>query len=255
MPPAPKKSLGQHFLNSEGICRKIVSLLEPGANDQILEIGPGAGALTGILRDSPHKRLLLIEKDDFWATKQAATGAEVLTLDALKFDWASLEGKWKLVGNLPYNIASPLIWDIFGKCRAWERAVFMTQKEVGERLCAAPNSRKYGALSVWAQCRASAKLEFVVRPGAFRPPPKVDSAVISFWPLEKGPNYPETLAKLLKICFQRRRKQIGGIFRAARLPLLENGLKKFGLDPALRPENLSCQDFMNLAEFWSESHS
>lgn len=250
MIPAAKKSLGQHFLISDGICRRIVDLADPQADDQLLEIGPGPGALTRFLEISPHKQLLLIEKDSWWA-KDRSQSAETLAMDALQFDWGSLEGSWKLIGNLPYNIASPLIWDILGKCRCYSRAVFMVQKEVGERICASPDSRQYGALSVWAQCHAQTRLQFIVPPGAFRPPPKVDSAVVLFLPLSNPPEYPEQLNSLLKICFQRRRKQIGNIFRSWNIKPLLAALSTLGLDPALRPENLSCGDFLSLARLWA----
>ena len=119
--PAAKKSLGQHFLTNPGICRRIVDLIAPSGSDSILEIGPGPGALTGVLEKAPHARLLLLEKDDYWAGVRAREGGpstEVRCMDALTFPWGDLEGQWKLIGNLPYNVASPLIWDIAWKCRA-----------------------------------------------------------------------------------------------------------------------------------------
>lgn len=252
MIPLPKKSLGQHFLVNDDICRRIVNLLELNPDDQILEIGPGPGALTRFLQNAPHKKLLLIEKDVWWA-KERAKSAETLEMDALKFDWAELCGRWKLVGNLPYNIASPLIWEILSQCHSYTLAVFMVQKEVGERLCARPDSRLYGALSVWAQCHAHANLKFIVAPGAFRPPPKVDSAVVFFVPLATPPEYPDKLRSLLNICFQQRRKQVGGIFRRSHQETLLAGLNALGIDPHLRPENLSCNDYLNLARFWANA--
>lgn len=250
MQPAPKKSLGQHFLISPGISAKIVSLLNLAAQDQIVEIGPGPGALTGLLSDSPHRRLLLIEKDKWWASERGKSGhCEVLEMDALKFDWSGLceSGQWKLVGNLPYNIASPLIWEIVSTCRCYDCAVFMVQKEVGERIGAAPDSRKYGALSVWIASYALAKYQFTVHPGAFRPPPKVDSAVISLRPLPVWPEFPDILKRLLDYCFQRRRKQLGSIFRQGEFSVLLPVLAELGIDPHLRPENLSAAEFQALS--------
>lgn len=254
--PAPKKSLGQHFLINQGICRKIVDLLAPAPADNLLEIGPGPGALTSFLLKAAHRRMLLIEKDDWWARERLKDGgAEILAMDALEFPWRNLcaEGEWKLVGNLPYNIASPLIWDIVADCHCWLRAVFMVQKEVGERICARPGSRCYGALSVWVQCHARAFLEFTVKPNSFRPPPRVDSCVIRLEPLPDQPLFPARLKQLLALCFQQRRKQLGGIFRRAAQPVLEAGLEKLGLDPRLRPENLDCGQFLALARFWAEA--
>ena len=149
-----KKSLGQHFLRDERVVQRIVDLLRVEEGDQVMEIGPGPGALTALLRPLPWKRLLLLEKDDHYAAEHAARplpGLEVVAGDALAYPWESLEGPWKIAGNLPYNVASPLIWDIAARAKATRRAVFMIQKEVGERLCANPGCRDYGALSVWVQ--------------------------------------------------------------------------------------------------------
>lgn len=246
--PAPKKSLGQHFLHNEAACRRIVDLLELKPRDQILEIGPGPGALTKCLAEAPHTLLRLIEKDSYWAAERLAdNSAEVMNMDALRYDWAGLgtSGVWKLAGNLPYNIASPLIWDILAQCRCWQRAVFMTQKEVGQRLAAAPGSRAYGAMSVWAQCHARVRVAFCLGPGSFRPPPKVDSAVVVFEPLPERPEYPKELSQLLKICFQKRRKQLGGILRG--FSALERGMRELNLPLQARPEELACADFLRLS--------
>lgn len=240
--PGLKKSLGQHFLISPAICQRIAGLMRLAPEDQVLEIGPGAGALTQFL--VPHRTLWLIEKDRHWASQHSGA-TRVLTMDALDFDWQTLAGRWKLAGNLPYNIASPLIWNIVSSCSSYDLAVFMVQKEVGVRICANPGSRLYGALSVWVQCHAQVRLEFTVKPGSFKPPPKVDSAVVSFQPLASLPGQPEALNQILQICFQARRKQLGGIFR--KFPALEAALAALGIDPRLRPEDLARQDFLALA--------
>ncbi|MBQ2475681.1 MAG: ribosomal RNA small subunit methyltransferase A [Desulfovibrio sp.] len=216
--PRAKKSLGQHFLNQPAICQRIAGLLRAGEDDAILEIGPGPGALTREIEALPHRRLVLIEKDAHWAKVRQEEGearTEVLCQDALAYPWEALEGPWKLAGNLPYNVASPLLWDIAARCRALSRAVFMVQKEVGERIAASPCTRDYGALSVWMQAHLACRMEFTVGPGCFTPPPKVDSAVLSFDPLPEHarPSRPELLASLLRLCFQQRRKQLGGVFR------------------------------------------
>ncbi|WP_304679752.1 16S rRNA (adenine(1518)-N(6)/adenine(1519)-N(6))-dimethyltransferase RsmA [uncultured Desulfovibrio sp.] len=256
--PAPraKKSLGQHFLRREEICARIAALLLPRPEDRMLEIGPGPGALTRALEDGPHACLLLLEKDRHWAAERqrlAGPRTQAVLTDALRFDWRRIgpERPWKIIGNLPYNVASPLIWDIVSQSRGLSRAVFMVQKEVGQRLAAAPGNGHYGALSVWVQSHARPRLEFVVGPGAFSPPPRVDSAVLSFEPLpaEALPDRPDALSRLLRICFQQRRKQLGGIFRRAGLPQLEEALERTGLAPHLRPEALHKEDFLRLAAF------
>ena len=256
--PAPraKKSLGQHFLRREEICARIAALLLPRPEDRVLEIGPGPGALTRALEDGPHACLLLLEKDRHWAAERqrpAGPRTQAVLTDALRFDWRRIgpERPWKIIGNLPYNVASPLIWDIVSQSRGLSRAVFMVQKEVGQRLAAAPGNGHYGALPVWVQSHARPRLEFVVGPGAFSPPPRVDSAVLSFEPLpaEALPDRPDALSRLLRICFQQRRKQLGGIFRRAGLPQLEEALERTGLAPHLRPEALHKEDFLRLAAF------
>ena len=256
--PRAKKSLGQHFLRNEGVCRRIAALLHPEPGDKVLEIGPGPGALTRALEAQPHARLLLLEKDRYWAAerqRETAAGTQAVLMDALRFDWRRLtpDAGWKIVGNLPYNVASPLIWDIVSKSAA-SRCVFMVQKEVGQRLCALPGSRQYGALSVWVQAYSRPRLEFTLGPGAFSPPPKVDSAVLSFTPLpqEARPRHPTALERILRICFPQRRKQLGGIFARAGLTELAGALPELGLSPQLRPEALSVADFLRLAGLLAE---
>lgn len=248
-----KKSLGQHFLRDERVVERIVELLRPAEGDQILEIGPGPGALTALLRPLPWKKLLLLEKDDHYAAEHAARplpGLEVVAGDALAYPWESLEGPWKIAGNLPYNVASPLMWDIVFRTPNLARAVFMVQKEVGDRLTAKPGTKDYGALSVWVQSFVTARKGFVIGPSAFSPPPKVDSAVVVFEPLpeEKKPRRPEALSRLIKICFQQRRKQLQGILRHA-LPdrFSPEMLDALGIEPAGRPETLSVEQFQKLA--------
>ncbi len=250
--PAPKKSLGQHFLRNPEICKRIASLAELAKGDQVLEIGPGPGALTKVLEDLPHARLVLLEKDAHWAKVREEEGGprtEVHCMDALTYPWESLEGPWKIVGNLPYNVASPLIWDIAERAVSMTKAVFMIQKEVGERLCARPGTRDYGALSVWVQAFWQAHFDFVVRPGAFLPPPKVDSAVCSFVPVAQRPDAAQArrLARVIKLCFSQRRKQLGGTLRKAGQLHLVAGLEERGIALSARAEELSVEDYLFLS--------
>lgn len=251
--PRAKKSLGQHFLRSQAVCARIAALLEPCATDAVLEIGPGPGALTRALEAVPHASLLLLEKDRYWAVERqrlAAPGTSAVLMDALRFDWRRLRAgtAWKIAGNLPYNVASPLMWDIVARA-GFARCVFMVQKEVAQRLVAAPGSRQYGALSVWVQAHARPRLEFSLGPGAFSPPPKVDSAVLSFAPRAPGqrPARPEALTRLLRIAFQQRRKQLGGVLVRAGLPAVADALPALGLSGAVRPEALGVPEFLRLA--------
>lgn len=251
--PRAKKSLGQHFLRDSRICEKIVGMLHCLAEDSVIEIGPGPGALTHILQQQAFTSLLLLEKDTHWAAvrqQKAVAHTQAVLMDALTFDWTRLgpDRSWKIIGNLPYNVASPLMWDIFSRARGLQRAVFMVQKEVGERLAAPPDSAHYGGLSVWVQSFVVPHWAFVVGPGAFSPPPKVDSAVLSFTPLPTTawPNAPEKLAWLIKLCFQNRRKQLGSIFRQNSVLHLMDKLDMLGIDAKRRPETLSPDDFQKI---------
>ncbi len=252
--PKAKKSLGQNFLQDDNICRRIAALLDTTDADRIIEIGPGPGALTRFLQASPHSLLILLEKDTWWASDRqrvADCRTQTVLTDALAFDWRRISPQypWIIAGNLPYNVASPLIWDITAQATGLVRAVFMVQKEVGLRLCAQPGTKQYGALSAWVQSHVSPTLEFIVRPGAFSPQPKVDSAVLSFTPLPvaQRPTEPDSLKRLLSLCFQQRRKQLGGIFRRAALPDWEDILRALRIEPTLRPEALSPVTFNKMA--------
>ena len=251
--PRAKKSLGQHFLKTPAISERIAALLHPAESDHILEIGPGPGALTDQLRRYHPAQLTLIEKDDHWAAHHAALAAgipghTVLHQDALRFDWTLLDGPWKIVGNLPYNVASPLMWDIVSRVPVLARAVFMIQKEVAERLRAAPGGRDYGALSVWVQSFVRVEWGFTVGPGHFAPPPKVDSAVVAFAPLpQRGDFAPDALSLTLRVCFQQRRKQLQSLLRRQGLAAVADALPTLGIDPAARPETLTPRQFHALS--------
>jgi len=259
--PRAKKFLGQNFLQDGNIARKIVDALAIVAQDQVLEIGPGPGALSDIIQAREPARLVLVEKDPYWARERmqkgrafsqiqggASTRFAVILADALDMPWERFNTPWKIIGNLPYNVASPLMWDIFSRTPGLTRAVFMVQKEVGQRITASPGTSAYGALSVWVQSYVRAKLEFIVPSQVFRPRPKVDSAVLSFEPQSPIPPsdfVPESLARVLKLCFQMRRKQLGTILRA-------NGadpgvLELLGIAAQTRPEKLAPAEFHMLA--------
>lgn len=251
-----KKSLGQHFLKNESVINKIIELGEITENDQVMEIGPGPGALTSILREKPCQKLWLLEKDDTFAINHENYSKEnqlkhikVFHIDALTFNWKNLEGEWKIMGNLPYNVASPMMWDIVSKVPNLKKAVFMIQKEVAERIRAKEGTKTYGALSVWIQSFCKVEKGFVIRPSAFTPPPKVDSEIIVFKPLPKNelPTDPENLAKLIKICFQQRRKQLHGILqKALKEKYNETIWKEIGFPKETRAEMLSPKNFQQL---------
>ncbi len=258
--PRAKKSLGQHFLHDAGVCRRIVAALEIAPADRVLEIGPGPGALSRWIAEAGPAAYAVVEKDTGLARAFGAAypRASAAAADALDCRWERLapEGGWKLAGNLPYNVASPLIWEIVSRCRGMERLVGMVQKEVGRRLAAASGSGEYGALSVWVQSFVAVRRLFDVGPGAFVPRPKVDSTVLSFVPLPAGPLRgmagegsfrPAALSTLLRLCFQQRRKQLGTILKARWNAALEQWFSAHGLAPTARPEELSPADFQSLS--------
>lgn len=252
--PRARRSLGQNFLQDANIARKIVGALNIAPEDTVLEIGPGPGALTGLLLERRPARLLLVEKDAHWAAERMRAGEgrlQVVLTDALTLAWERFAAPWKCIGNLPYNVASPLMWDLFSRSPGLTRAVFMIQKEVGLRITARPGTAAYGALSVWVQSFMRPELVCTVPPQVFRPRPKVDSAVLAFVPLPRqgegapGPFVPAALAHTLRTCFQMRRKQLGTIARSVgNNPDL---LTDLGFDPALRPEMLTPPEFQRLS--------
>ena len=248
--PKAKKSLGQHFLRHESICNRIASLLLPKDTDNVIEIGPGPGALTRAIEAQPHARLVLLEKDSHWAAERQRLGAartQAVLTDALRFDWSRItpDNPWKIIGNLPYNVASPMMWDLFSRATGLVRAAFMVQKEVGQRLAAGPGNGHYGALSVWVQSFARPRMEFIVGPGAFSPPPKVDSAIVRMIPREMPEKCSlQALEKVVTQAFSQRRKML----RNNLAPLFsETELEKLNIDPTKRPEDLNVEQFVSLA--------
>jgi 16S rRNA (adenine1518-N6/adenine1519-N6)-dimethyltransferase len=172
-------------------------------------------------------------------------------MDVMHFAWNRItpDRPWKIIGNLPYNVASPLLWDIASQAGGLQRAVCMVQKEVALRIIASSDTKQYGALSVWLQSFLRPQLVLTLGPGAFTPPPKVDSAVVAFDPLppaQRAPR-PEALASLLKICFQNRRKQLGSIFRMHRQEYALPILRELAIDPQSRPEHLAPKLFQELS--------
>ena len=250
--PKAKKHLGQHFLHQRSVAERIVHLLEIGPQDRVLEIGPGPGALSGLLKAAQPACLLLVEKDPYWARdRQKAGDGQVVLMDALLFAWSRItaERPWKIVGNLPYNVASPLLWDIASQAAGLQRALCMVQKEVALRIVASPGTKRYGALSVWMQSFLLPRLVFTLGAGAFTPPPKVESALVAFTPLPLKQRATEqaALASLLKICFQNRRKQLRSIFRMHNKTYALPILRELDIDPQQRPEYLTPKLFQQLS--------
>ncbi|NDY55530.1 ribosomal RNA small subunit methyltransferase A [Desulfovibrio sulfodismutans] len=250
----PKRSLGQNFLVDQNISRKIVAALDIGPQDTVLEIGPGRGALSEWIAKAGPGRYLAVEKDAdlAMALPARAPGVGVAAMDALRLDWARLASlpRLKMVGNLPYNVASPLVWDLCAGVDAFEYAIFMVQHEVALRMAARPGTGEYGALTAWMGNFVTVDYLFKVPPTVFRPRPKVDSAVVRLDPLPSGPR-PESLSGLaafLKRCFSHRRKQLRHTLKAQWTDDISQIFEMNGYLPSCRPEELSPDFFRILAK-------
>ena len=249
-----KKHLGQNFLHERGVIEKIVLAIDPQPGDRLVEIGPGQGALTLPLLDR-HGALTAIEFDrDLLAPLAAAAqGHGALTLlnaDVLDVDFSALAdgARIRLVGNLPYNLSSPILFHALDHAAAIRDMHFMLQKEVVDRMAAAPGSKVYGRLSVMLQAYCVVTPLFTVPPGAFRPPPKVDSAVVRLVPRapsEIGIDDPAGFAQVVRAAFGQRRKTL----RNALSGVVDGAMiEAAGLRPDARAEQLSVADFIRLAK-------
>jgi len=245
-----RKRFGQHFLVDRHAIERIVAALDPKADDNVVEIGPGQGALTGPLLERV-KHLTVIEIDRDLAARLAAEHpAERLKLynaDALAFDFGSLGPDLRVIGNLPYNISSPLLFHLAQYDATVRDITVMLQKEVVERMAAAPATREYGRLSVMLQARFRIERLFRVSAGAFRPAPKVDSAVVRLTPLrEARPSLADEalFARIVTAAFGQRRKTLRN---ALKMLASEADLERVGIAPGARGETLSVADFVRLA--------
>jgi 16S rRNA (adenine1518-N6/adenine1519-N6)-dimethyltransferase len=211
MKHAARKRFGQHFLSDAFVLGAIVDLIDPQPGQAMVEIGPGLGALTWPLLER-CRALTVIELDRDLAARlrQRAGGLNVIEADVLTVDFAALGRQLgqplRLVGNLPYNISTPILFHLLDAAAMVADQHFMLQKEVARRMSAAPGSKDYGRLSVMLQWRYRIDTVLEVPPQAFEPPPKVDSAIVRMRPLPQATAQPELLAELVKVAFSQRRK-------------------------------------------------
>jgi 16S rRNA (adenine1518-N6/adenine1519-N6)-dimethyltransferase len=254
--PPVRKSLGQHFLTDRRILGRIADAVGLTGTETVIEIGPGRGALTEMLL-SRAGRVIAIEYDRALAALLRTRYADdprvtIIEADVLAVDIAGLVGgDYLLAGNVPYYITTPILFQALRPPRP-RRAVYLVQKEVAERIVAAPGSESYGALSVNVQAVARATQLFRVAPGAFRPPPKVESAVVLIEPLAEpiahsGEEVP--LRTFVQAAFGMRRKQMQRVLRSLyNLDAVRAGslLRDLEIDPESRPEVLSPWDFVRL---------
>jgi 16S rRNA (adenine1518-N6/adenine1519-N6)-dimethyltransferase len=249
----PRKRFGQHFLHDAQVIARIVAAIDPRAGQRIIEIGPGHGALTRALLERVD-RLEAIEIDRDLARQLGQrfdpTRLEILESDVLDVDFTALRGfgpALRLVGNLPYNISTPLLFHMLGHAAAIADMHFMLQKEVVDRMAAAPGSKVYGRLTVMLAPWVRVEPLFSVGSGAFRPAPKVESTVVRLTPLS---------AAAFDICEPRRFEQVVRAAFAQRRKTLRNSLKglideaafqRLGIDPNARAERLAPSQFAALA--------
>ena len=243
----PRKRFGQHFLHDPGVLKRIVEAVAPARGDHVVEIGPGEGALTRPLLERLD-RLTVIEIDrDLAASLAQEFSPQKLTVvvaDVLDFDFSSLPGGLRVIGNLPYNISTPILFRLARYAGQVRDLHFMLQKEVVDRMVAKHSTADYGRLSVMLQVRFAMQKLFKVAPGAFRPPPKVESAVVRLVPLQETLPCDEALfEKIVREAFSARRKTLRNA-----LPLAPDDYAELGIDPQLRPENLSPADYVRITK-------
>jgi 16S rRNA (adenine1518-N6/adenine1519-N6)-dimethyltransferase len=245
-----KKQFGQHFLHDPGYLARIVAAIRPAPEDLMVEIGPGQGALTRpLLERLNHLHVVEIDRD-LVAHLRSGFPAERLSVheaDALQFDFARLGTGLRIVGNLPYNISSPLLFHLADFADRIVDMHFMLQREVVDRMAADPDTPDYGRLSVMLQARFQVMKLFNVPPGAFNPPPKVDSAVVRMVPLPADA-IPYTDAKrfseVVARAFGQRRKTLRNTLKGLVEP---QTFERLGIDPQRRGETLSVAEFSALA--------
>jgi len=251
----PKKSLGQNFLTDGNVARKIVESLKLKTSDRLLEIGPGKGALTGLLL-SAVKRVTAVEIDDELSAELRKRFGSALTLyhnNVLDLDLRdvarAMGGVIRIVGNIPYNITTPILFWIIDASDAVTDCTLMMQREVALRLVAKPRTKEYGILSIFAQYYSQPALEFTVPPGAFTPVPEVTSAVISlnFQDLRSPRAHDDSVFRaVVRGTFGKRRKTLRNGLRPFELPAEFFG--SLPIDLQRRPEELSVGEFVLLSD-------
>jgi len=257
-----RKRFGQNFLHDQAVIQRIIDVIAPHKGELLIEIGPGQAALTiPLLQAAGSIHAVELDRDLIPIVQENCAPYGELTLhnaDALKFDFRALktdERKLRMIGNLPYNISTPILFRLLEQRDVIQDMHFMLQKEVVDRMAAGPGSKTYGRLSVMLQAYCKVESLFDIGPGAFKPAPKVDSSIVRLTPLPADKDVISdhaSFAEIVTTSFGQRRKT------------LRNNLKKImdveqiestGIDPGCRAETLSVDDFRRLAELFHISHS
>ena len=252
-----RKRFGQNFLHDQGVIGRIIRSINPQPGHHMVEIGPGLGALTEELLEACNGELDAVELDrDLIPVLRTrffrhADSFTIHEADALKFDFASLqqdERQLRIVGNLPYNISTPLIFHLLSFSGLIQDMHFMLQKEVVDRLAAGPGENHYGRLGIMAQYYCRVEPLFIVPPEAFSPAPKVDSAIVRLVPHQQLPiraRDVQMLQTVVRTAFGQRRKTLRNNLK----PLIDaDTLEQLGIDPGLRPERLSLEQFVKISD-------
>lgn len=253
-----RKRFGQNFLSDPNIIRRIIDAIRPQAGESMVEIGPGLGAMTApLIERLGHLHVVEIDRDLIARLRERYSPAQ-LTIhegDALKFDFASVGGEeekpLRIVGNLPYNISTPILFHLAGFAERVKDMTFMLQKEVVMRMVAAPGTEEYGRLSVMLQYRFRMGRLFDVPPGAFRPAPKVMSSIVRMAPLppeQLGAQDEALLGRIVTAAFGQRRKTLKNTLREF---VTEADFEALGIDSGLRGEKLSLAQFVAIANHCS----
>lgn len=250
----PRKRFGQHFLQSPSVLHQLMVELNLQPQDHVVEIGPGLGALTRyLLQYVTHLTAIEIDRDllAHLRTSLGENQVELIDADALTIDYSQLGNQLRITGNLPYNISTPLLFHLLNYSASLQDMHFMLQKEVVKRICSSPGTKDYGRLSVMIQYFCSVDYLFDVPPTAFDPPPKVDSAIVRLIPYREVPYKKVPLNDLKNTvaqAFSMRRKTMMNNFKGI---ISGEDLTQLGIDPTLRPETISVEQYATLASFLS----
>ncbi|MBI2082000.1 MAG: ribosomal RNA small subunit methyltransferase A [Deltaproteobacteria bacterium] len=259
-----KKSLGQHFLLNPTTIDSLLKKAHLSTEDQVLEIGPGPGLMTEKIAQKA-KRLITVEKDHHYAEELKTKLKHLLHVTIVEGDFLSINlekllesGTWKVIANLPYNIATEVIFHLLEVSSLFSAFYLMLQKEVAERITAVPGSKNYGILSIFSQLISKNHIVMRLPPGAFTPPPKVHSAVVEFLVQETTPydiHHLPTFESVVQAAFSQRRKMIRNglknVFNTMRPENMDRALKDSGIDPQARGETLPISKLANLANLLS----
>ncbi len=260
-PIKARKRFGQNFLQDDMVIADIISAIDPKEDQHIIEIGPGHGALTALLlRKAGQLDVIEIDRDLVPKLKSKFKQFQQLVVheaDALAFDFTSLaknSEKLRVIGNLPYNITTPLLFHLLSQSQCIDDMCFMLQREVVERICAQPGSKTYGRLSIMIQYQCEASQLFIVPPEAFEPQPKVESAIVYLRPLQKQDADGITISDLNTVvtkAFSQRRKTISNTLKNM---MSQTVLQSLNIDLQQRPETLSIEQYIAITRAWSATN-